>query len=128
MTAVPPDILVQLLINGLLLAGVYALLALGLNVIFGVIRVLNMAHGEFLMLGGFAVFWLWRLADLNPLLGLFAVVPVFFAGGYVFQHVVVRRLMRARTVALEDSSLLLTYGLSLALVALARYLWTADYR
>jgi branched-chain amino acid transport system permease protein len=128
MTAVPPDILVQLVINGLLLAGVYALLALGLNVIFGVIRVLNMAHGEFLMLGGFTVFWTWRLADLNPLLGLMAVVPVFFAAGYLIQHLLVRRLMRARMVALEDNSLLLTYGLSLALVALARYLWTADYR
>jgi branched-chain amino acid transport system permease protein len=128
MTAVPPEILVQLVINGLLLAGVYALLALGLNVIFGVIRVLNMAHGEFLMLGGFAVFWTWRLADLNPLLGLVATVPVFFATGYLIQHLLVRRLMSARMVALEDNSLLLTYGLSLALVALARYLWTADYR
>ncbi len=124
----PLDILLQLVINGLLLAGVYALMAIGLNIIFGVIRVLNMAHGEFLMLGGFAVFWTWRLAGLNPLLGLMVVMPLFYGAGYLFQHFVVSRLMRARTVAIEENSLLLTYSLSLALVALARYLWTADYR
>jgi branched-chain amino acid transport system permease protein len=128
MNMISPDILVQLVINGLLLAGTYALMALGLNVIFGVIRVLNMAHGEFLMLGGFAVFWGWQLAGLNPLLGLIVAMPPFFAAGYLFQHVIVRRLMSARTVAIEDNSLLLTYGLSLALVALARFLWTANYR
>jgi branched-chain amino acid transport system permease protein len=126
--SIPPDILIQLIINGLLLAGVYTLMAVGLNVIFGVIRVLNMAHGEFLMLGGFAVFWTWRLAELNPLLGLIVVAPVFFVAGYLFQRFIVQRLLSARRVAVEDNSLLLTYGLSLVLVALARYLWTADYR
>ena len=120
-------VLAQLLINGVLLAGIYALMALGLNLIFGVIRVLNMAHGELLMLGGFGAFWAWRLLGLNPVVAFAALAPVFFAGGYLFQYWVVRRLAAGR-VPIEDSSLLLTYGLSLALVAVTRLLWSSDYR
>lgn len=120
-------LIAQLAVNGLLLAGVYALMALGLNVIFGVIRVLNMAHGELLMMGAFAAFWAWQLAGLNPVLALVVLGPVFFGLGYLFQYYVVRRLEGSK-MAIEDSSLLLTYGLSLALVAFARFLWSADYK
>ena len=122
-----PVLLAQLLVNGLLLAGVYALMALGLNVIFGVIRVLNMAHGEILMVGAFAAFWAWRLADLNPFFAFLAVGPLFFLFGYLFQYHVVARIATSR-MPLEDSSLLLTYGLSLSLVAFARLAWTSDYK
>jgi branched-chain amino acid transport system permease protein len=125
------SLLTQLLINGLLLAGIYALMAVGLNIIFGVIRILNMAHGELLMLGGFGAFWVWRLLGLNPIIAVPLLAPVFFAAGYLFQRLVLQRLVlpqAGRGMAREDSSLLLTYGLSLALVALARVLSTADYR
>lgn len=122
-----PSLLAQLAVNGILLAGVYALMAIGLNVIFGVIRVLNMAHGEMLMIGAFAAFWVWRLSGANPFVAFVAMGPVFFAFGYAFQYLVVQRIARS-TMPLEDSSLLLTYGLSLTLVALARFAWSADYR
>lgn len=117
----------QLLLNGILLAGVYALMALGLNLIFGVIRVLNMAHGEILMMGAFGAFWAWRLTGLNPLVAFVLLGPLMFACGYLFQYYVVQRIATGR-MAIEDSSLLLTYALSLTLVALARFLWTSDYR
>lgn len=122
-----PVIILQLLLNGVLLAGVYASMAMGLNLIFGVIRVLNMAHGEVLMMGAFCAFWAWRLAGLNPILAFVVTAPLLFAFGYLFQYYVVRRIAAGR-MALEDSSLLLTYGLSLTLVALARLMWSADYR
>jgi branched-chain amino acid transport system permease protein len=122
-----PALIVQLLLNGVLLAGVYALMALGLNLIFGVIRVLNMAHGEMLMMGAFFAFWAWRLAGLNPLFAFVLLAPALFAFGYLFQYYVVQRIAKGR-MALEDSSLLLTYGLSLSLIALARLLWSADYK
>jgi len=122
----------QLLVNGLLLAGIYALMAVGLNVIFGVIRILNMAHGEVLMLGGFGAFWIWRLLGFNPIIAVPLLAPVFFAAGYAFQRLVLQHLFSNRLgreqMSVEDSSLLATYGLSLALVALARVLWTSDYR
>ena len=121
------SLLVQLLVNGVLLAGMYALMALGLNLIFGVIRVLNMAHGELLMLGGFGAFWAWRLLGLNPVFAFALLGPAFFVSGYLFQYFVVRRIAGGR-MPIEDSSLLLTYGLSLVLVAMTRLLWTSDYR
>jgi branched-chain amino acid transport system permease protein len=121
------SLLVQLLLNGVLLAGVYALMALGLNMIFGVIRVLNIAHGEMLMLGAFGAFWAWRLAGMNPIVAFLLLGPLMFLCGYLFQYFVVNRLSSSR-MAIEDSSLLLTYGLSLTLVALARALWTSDYK
>lgn len=122
-----PSLIAQLALNGLLLAGVYALMALGLNTIFGVIRVLNMAHGEILMIGAFAAFWAWQLAGFNPAMALVVVGPLLFGCGYLFQYFVVQRLERSK-MPIEDSSLLLTYGLSLALVALARAVWSADYK
>ena len=121
------SLIAQLAVNALLLAGVYALMALGLNVIFGVIRVLNMAHGEMLMIGAFGAFWAWQLAGLNPVLALLLLSPVFFGLGYAFQYFVVRRLEGSR-MPIEDSSLILTYGLSLSLVALARLVWSPDYK
>src|SRR5437764_10900697 len=103
----------------------YALIAVGLSLIFGVIRVLNMAHGEFVMIGAFGAFWAWRVGGLNPVVAMMVLGPLFFVAGYVVQYFVVHRAARGR-MALEDSSLLLTYGLSIALVALARFLWSAD--
>ena len=120
-------LIAQLAVNGLLLAGVYALMAMGLNAIFGVIRVLNMAHGELLMMGAFAAFWAWQLAGLNPVVALVLVGPLLFGCGYLFQYFVVSRLEGGK-MPIEDSSLLLTYGLSLTLVAFARFVWTADYK
>jgi branched-chain amino acid transport system permease protein len=120
-------LIAQLVVNGALLAGVYALMALGLNLIFGVIRVLNMAHGEMLMIGAFSAFWAWRLAGLNPLVAFLVLGPLMFVCGYLFQYFVVARMASSR-MPIEDGSLLLTYGLSLTLVALARVLWTSDYK
>jgi len=117
----------QLLLNGVLLGGIYALIAIGLSLIFGVVRVLNMAHGEFVMIGAFGAFWAWRIAGANPLMAFVVLAPLFFAAGYALQYVVLHRAARGR-MALEDSSLLLTYGLSISLVAVARFLWSADYR
>ena len=68
--------LVQVVVSGLLLGGVYALLAGGLTLIFGVMRVINLAHGEFLMLGAYASFFLFARLGLNPILSLFLSLPL----------------------------------------------------
>src|SRR3954451_98242 len=75
--------LVQNLVLGLLLGGVYALVAGGLTLIFGVMRVINIAHGAFLMLGAFITFSLWDKLGIDPLLGIFITTPVVFAIGWV---------------------------------------------
>src|SRR3954467_13694791 len=68
--------LAQLMIGGLLLGAVYALAAAGLNLIFGVMRIVNFAHGDLMMLGAYVAFWLFQLVGMNPLVSLLVTIPV----------------------------------------------------
>src|SRR5579883_1372158 len=117
-------VLAQVVISGVLLGAVYALLAIGLNLIFGVMRIINIAHGDLLMLGAYATFWLFTLWGVNPLLALVAVSPGMFLLGVALQRVLVDRVVGQPLL----SSLLLTFGLSSLLTGLALNLWTANYR
>jgi branched-chain amino acid transport system permease protein len=111
-------------ISGLLLGGVYALLAGGLNLIFGVMRVINLAHGELLMLGAYTTFWLFARTGMNPVLSLLLSIPLLFLLGALVQRLLVGRVVRRPLLI----SLLMTFGLSLFLTGLAQQLWTNDYR
>ncbi|MBA2528388.1 MAG: branched-chain amino acid ABC transporter permease [Euzebyales bacterium] len=106
----------QALINGILLGGVYALVAAGLSLIFGVMRVINFAHGEFLMLGGMLTYWLFALFAVNPLLSLAIVMPAFLLLGAATQRALIARI----TGAPPMMSLLLTFGLSYFLIGVSQ--------
>jgi branched-chain amino acid transport system permease protein len=114
----------QVIISGLLAGALYAMVALGLGLIFGVMRVLNVAHGPLLMLGAYTTFWLFQLLGLNPYLSLLVSMPLLFLVGVVLQRALVRRVVDAP----ELSSLLLTFGVSIALVNLAQLGFTSDLR
>ena len=116
--------LAQVIISGVLLGAVYALLAIGLNLIFGVMRVINVAHGDLMMLGSYTTFWLFTLWGVNPLVSLVVAMAVMFALGAVLQRVVVERVVGQPLLV----SLLLTFGLSSFLTGAALNLWTANYR
>lgn len=118
------DIYLQIAVGGLLLGALYALLACGLNLIFGVMRVINIAHGEFLMLGAFGAFFLFSLFDINPLLALVIIVPLAFLLGYIVQRILIERLVGGP----ELSSLLATYGLSILVMNLSLASFTSDFR
>ncbi|MBI4307542.1 MAG: branched-chain amino acid ABC transporter permease [Chloroflexi bacterium] len=119
-----PLLLVQVAASGLLLGAVYALFAGGLNLIFGVMRVINIAHGELLMLGAFSVFLLFDLLHIPFLIGLpIAAVVLFFVGAALY-WAFVRHVVGAP----ELTSLLLTFGVSIILANLGLYLFSADYR
>jgi branched-chain amino acid transport system permease protein len=115
---------VQAFLNGLLVGGVYALIASGMALIFGVMRLVNFAHGAFLMLGTYLSYYGWVLLGLNPYLffPLWGVVLFVFAVG--IYRVLVRRVMGAN----DFLQILLTEGISLALVGLAQLVFGADYR
>lgn len=115
---------VQAFLNGLLVGGVYALIASGMALIFGVMRLVNFAHGAFLMLGTYLSYYGWVLLGLNPYLffPLWGVVLFLFAVG--IYRVLVRRVMGAN----DFLQILLTEGISLALVGLAQLVFGADYR
>jgi branched-chain amino acid transport system permease protein len=116
--------LAQVIVSGVLLGAVYALLAIGLNLIFGVMRVINVAHGDLMMLGSYTTFWLFTLWGVNPLISLVVAMAVMFALGAVLQRVVVERVVGQPLLV----SLLLTFGLSSFLTGAALNLWTANYR
>lgn len=115
---------VQAFLNGLLVGGVYALIASGMALIFGVMRLVNFAHGAFLMLGTYLSYYGWVLLGLNPYLffPLWGVVLFLLAVGVY--RVLVRRVMGAN----DFLQILLTEGISLALVGLAQLWFGADYR
>jgi branched-chain amino acid transport system permease protein len=118
-----PSVLFQLLLGGLLLGGIYSLTALGLSLIFGVSRVLNLAHGDFLMLGGLSAFLLFSAFELNPFVSLLVIVPTFILVGAVFERVFIRpiadRPFHDRLIA----SVLVTLGMSLFISDVAAYFW-----
>jgi branched-chain amino acid transport system permease protein len=121
---ITPTMIGQVIISGLLAGALYAMVALGLGLIFGVMRVLNVAHGPLLMLGAYTTFWLFQMLGLNPYLSLLVSMPLLFLVGVVLQRALVRRVVDAP----ELSSLLLTFGVSIALVNLAQLGFTSDLR
>lgn len=121
-------LLVQQLLLGLLIGGLYGLAAAGLSLIFGVLRVLNVAHGELLMLGGYASFWLFALLGVDPFVSLLGVLPGLFLLGLCLYWGLFAFVVRAHEEIRIKNSLLIGFGLALALHALAVRLWTADER
>jgi branched-chain amino acid transport system permease protein len=89
----------QALILGLLIGGVYALLASGLTLIFGVMNVINIAHGAFLILAAFVTWSLWHETGMDPLLAIVAVTPVMFALGWLLYNATIRPIRRASPAA-----------------------------
>ena len=116
--------LAQVIVSGLLLGGVYALFAAGLNLIVGVMRVINLAHGELMMLGAYTTFWLFTLAGVNPLLSIPASAALMFIVGMVLQRFVVERVVKQPLL----SSLLLTFGLSTLFLGVALNAWNGNER
>ncbi len=119
-----PIILGQLLIGGLLAGALYALLASGLNLVFGVMRVINIAHAEFMLVGAFGAYVLYTAFGLHPLLALFIVVPAVFGFGWFVQHALVERVVGQPML----TSLLATYGLSIVLLNIGVLIFTSDFK
>jgi len=115
---------ISILISGLIMGTIYALLAGGLTLIWGVMRIVNLAHGEFLMLGAFATFYLFQPLGGNPLVTIPLTAPVFFIVGALFYVVIIRRILGAS----ELMSLLLTFGISIFIINTGILVWSAEFR
>jgi len=121
-------LLAQQIVLGLLLGGLYGLAAAGLSLVFGVLKVLNVAHGELIMLGGYGAFWLFALLGWDPFAALLLVIPGSLLLGAVLYVGLFGFVVRAHEEIRIKNSLLVGFGLALALHALAVRLWTADDR
>jgi branched-chain amino acid transport system permease protein len=118
------EILLQTLASGVLIGLIYALVAIGLTMIFGVMDIVNFAHGEFLMLGMYASFWLFALFALDPMLTLPLTVLMLFAFGVLLYRFVVRRIIDAPML----SQIFTTFGLMILLRGAAQFFWKPDFR
>ncbi|MDQ8031315.1 branched-chain amino acid ABC transporter permease [Bordetella genomosp. 1] len=116
------DIFIQLLINGLLLGGAYIIISLGLTLIFGVVRVVNFAHGEFLMVGMYLVYLIATHLGVHPYAGLIPVVVILFALGALTQRLIIQPLLNSD----EHIQIFATVGLSTILFNLALVVFGAN--
>ncbi len=114
----------QGLLTGILMAGIYALVAIGLTLIFGVVRIVNFAQGEFVMMGMYATYWIWKLWGIDPYISLLVTMPLLFCFGVLIQHFLFRPILHAPDLA----QIFMTVGLSVVLMNAALFFFTADFR
>ena len=117
-------LLLQAAVSGVLLGGVYGLVASGLTLIFGVLRIINFAHGAVMMLAMYGSYWLFVLYGVDPYLSILITAPLFFLIGAGIE----KALIEPNRHAAEHNQLLLTLGLALFLENLALVLWQGDFR
>jgi branched-chain amino acid transport system permease protein len=119
-----PAILIPALLNGLTTGAIYALVALGLTLIYGVLHIINFAHGSLLMVAMYGVFFLHALFGIDPYVALPIMVPLFFIVGYVLQRAVIGPASHGK----DENILLVTLGLAIILDNGALFLWTSTTR
>lgn len=117
-------LLLQVLINGLLLGGLYGIMALGMSLIWGVMNIVNVAHGALIMLGAYLTFWMFTLWGVDPFVSLPLTIVALFVYGYALQRWVLNRIVRAQLFL----TLLITFGVEVVMINVARLLWSSDLR
>ncbi len=115
---------VQVIVNGILLGSVYALLGVGMTMIFGIVKLTNLAHGEFVVLGAYLSTVLAPLLGIDPVLTLVFTVPLMFLTGFLLQYFLIGRAMKKGA----EAALLVTFGLSIILQDGMLMIFTADAR
>lgn len=123
MTIPSANVLIQVVVIGLLTGGVYALMASGLTVIFGVMRVINIAHGAFLVFGAYLSYWLFTLYGVDPILSVLLTVPLFFVIGALLQRYVLSRMKQE-----PGLFVLVTFALAITLEGTMGTLWQSTGR
>src|SRR6201991_239139 len=118
------ETIAQAVINGLLIGGIYALVSIGVTLIFGVVKIVNFAQGEFVMIGMYLSFYLATQFGIDPLASLVITMPVLFVAGVLIQHFLIRRVLGPN----DMPQIFLTFALPLFLLNLALMLFSANYR
>jgi len=120
--------LAQNLVFGLFVGSIYGVAAVGLALVFGVLKVLNIAHGELLMIAGYLSFWLFTLLGVDPFASLLVTIPALFVLGLALDRLVFRYMTRLTGETRIKNSLLVSFGLTLVLQNLVILLFSADER
>ncbi|TAL77343.1 MAG: branched-chain amino acid ABC transporter permease [Burkholderiaceae bacterium] len=118
------DLFLQVLVNGILQGGLYAIMALGLALVWGVLNIVNLAHGAFIMVGAYVSWYTFTRLGFDPFLGLPLTAVVMFALGYAVQRGILNLIARAPMF----NTLLITFGMEVVLTYLAQLVFSADFR
>jgi len=118
------EIILQAIVTGLMMGLIYALIAAGLSLIFGLMGIVNFAHGEHLMLSMFTSFWLWSLLGLDPLFSVPITILLMAVCGVLTHYLLIRYILKAKMLI----QICATFGLSIFIRSVAQLLWTPDYR
>jgi branched-chain amino acid transport system permease protein len=117
-------LLAQILVNGVFLGGLYGLMGLGMGLVWGVLNIINLAHGAMIMLGGYAVYFLYTQANIDPFLALPLAMVALFVFGFLVQKLLLNLVVRSALL----NTLLITFGLDVVLVYMAQLAFSADFR
>jgi branched-chain amino acid transport system permease protein len=119
---------VQTLVFGVFVGGIYGIAAMGLALVFGVLKIMNIAHGELLMLGGYVSFWAFTTWGMDPFVSILITVPALFLIGLLLDRVVYRHVVTQHGEEKIKNSMLVSFGLTLVIQNLAQWGFTADER
>jgi len=121
------DLVLQSLIFGLLIGGLYAIIGIGMTLIMGVLNIINLAHGQIMMVAMYLTWVLWQYAGLDPYLSIFITIPAVFFLGKGISKFLLYPLIKKESI-LPENQVLMTVGIGMVLVELARSIFSSDYR
>src|SRR5208337_3166121 len=121
------ELFIQTLISGFLLGGLYALIALGMALIMGVMRIINLAHGDIMMVAMYIAFWLYSFFGIDPYVSVFIAAPVLFVFGMGTQKYLLTPVMKVESI-LPHNQVIMTVGIAMVLSNLATVFFTGNYR
>ncbi len=127
MTSVQLEVLLQTLISGILLGGLYALIGIGMTIIMGVMKIINLAHGELMMVAMYIAYVLFSLFRIDPYVSVFIATPVLFLLGIAIQKYLINPVLKVESI-LPENQVILTVGIGMVLANLATIIFKSDYR
>lgn len=127
MTSIQLEVLLQTIISGIFLGGLYALLAIGMTLIMGVMKIINLAHGELMMVGMYIAYALFSFFKIDPYIAVFIAAPVLFGLGVLLQKFLINPVMKVDSI-LPENQVILTVGIGMVLANLATIFFSSDYR